>query len=291
MACGQTWIGTDRSPNVLRSYGLIERIRRLGYMVDDMGNMKFPTRSVVGQQEKYKDLVGKCNQIIAETWVDVAKDYTKFILILGGDHSIGLGSVAGAMKTNPEVVVVWVDAHADINTPLTSLSGNYHGMPLGFLMGLPGTEGKFFEWLNDYPRLKPENLIYIGLRDVDDEERELINKLNIKSYNMADIDRMGIGKVMKEVIKYVDDRPMHVSYDIDACDPFFAGATGTMVRGGLSSRESHFICETLAATNNLISMDIVELNPELYIEPKSKESTYHSAISLVESCLGRVILD
>jgi arginase len=221
----------------------------------------------------------------------VAKDDTKFILILGGDHSIAVGSLAAAMKTNPDVVIIWVDAHADINTPSTSLSGYYHGMPLGFAMRLDGADEPYFQWLNDYPALKPENLVYIGLRDLDPAERVVLKELNIKSYNMSDIDRMGIGRVMKEVVKWVDDRPMHVSFDIDACDPFFASATGTKVRGGLSFRESHFICESLASTNNLASMDIVEVNPELlYVEPKSKESTYFAAISLVESCLGRDIL-
>jgi len=195
-------------------------------MVEDLGNIKFPRRSKLGEQERYKDLVGECNRIIAEKWIEVAKDDTKFILLIGGDHSIGLGSVAAAIKTNPDVVIIWVDAHADLNTPLTSLSGDYHGMPLGFAMRLEGTDGPYFEWMKNYPALKPENLVYIGLRDVEEVERNLLKELNIKSYNMSDIDRMGIGRVMKEVVKYVDDRPMHVSYDIDACDPFFAGATG-----------------------------------------------------------------
>jgi len=259
-------------------------------MVEDLGNVKFPKHSAVGQKQKYKDLIGECNRILAEKWVEVAKDESKFILLLGGDHSIALGSVAAAMKTNPDAVIIWVDAHADINTPDTSYSGNYHGMPIGFAMRLPGSEGKFFDWLKEYPILKPENLIYIGLRDVDDAERKLLKELNLKSYDMTDIDRMGIGQVMKEVIQYVDNRPMHMSYDIDACDPFFAGATGTTVRGGLTFRESHFICEALAATNNLISMDIVEVNPVLDVEAKSKESTYYAAMSIVESSLGRDIL-
>jgi len=288
---GQKWIGTDVAPDVLRSHGLTNRIRKLGFMVEDFGNMKFPKRSVVGGQERYKDLVGECNRIIAERWIDVAKDDTKFILLLGGDHSVALGSVAAAMKNNPDVVIIWVDAHADLNTPLTSVSGNYHGMPLGFAMRLEGTDGPDFEWLDDYPTLKPENLVYIGLRDVDEPERKMIKALNIKSYDMSDIDRMGIGGVMKEVVKYVDDRPMHLSYDIDSCDPFFAGATGTKVRGGLTYRESHFVCEALARTNNLISMDMVEVNPELHVGLKSKESTYFTALSLIESCVGRDILE
>jgi len=114
-------------------------------MVEDLGNIKFPRRSKLGEQERYKDLVGECNRIIAEKWIEVAKDDTKFILLIGGDHSIGLGSVAAAIKTNPDVVIIWVDAHADLNTPLTSLSGDYHGMPLGFAMRLEGTDGPYFE--------------------------------------------------------------------------------------------------------------------------------------------------
>jgi arginase len=193
--------------------------------------------------------VGQACQSIYESILPAAGK-EEFILTIGGDHSIPLGTIPAIMEKRPGTKVVWVDAHADINTPDTSGSGNMHGQPLGLLVNgvykpgvssLPG-----FEWLASC--LNPEDIVFIGLRDVDRHEKIAIRDFGIKAYTMFDIDRIGIGRVLEEVVDFVGDNNMHLSFDIDACDPFFAPSTGTKVGGGLTLREAHFVCESLADT-------------------------------------------
>jgi len=288
MVCGQTYVGTERAPDFLREYGLCNKINQCGFMVEDLGDLNLPKRSAFGPREHYKDVVGEGNRIIAEKWSAVAEDHSKFVLVLGGDQSISIGSVAASLKTNPETVVVWVDAHANLRTPLTSETGNYHEMPVAVSMRLPGTECEYFSWMDDYPVLMPENLIYIGLRYLHPTEKAIIKSKAMNTFTMYDVDERGIGQVMKEVLELIDGRPIHLSFDVDACESFYvAGGNHTPIRGGLSFRESHYICESLAETDNLTSMDICEVNPLL--DSVDKESTYHAAISMVESCLGKRI--
>lgn len=180
-----------------------------------------------------------------------------FPLTLGGDHSIGAGSLAGILKIRPNTGVIWVDAHADINTPEMSESGNMHGMPVGLLMnGVGGDPSKIpgFEWLGSEDmkdaRLDSSAIVYIGLRDVDTKEREVLREKGIKTFTMFDVDKYGIGGVMEQTLDYLlkddKDRPIHLSYDIDAVDPILAPATGTAVRGGLTYREAHYVAEATA---------------------------------------------
>jgi len=286
MVCGQTYVGTERAPEFLREHGLAESIEGCGFMMEDRGNLDFPKRSIYGPREHYKDVVGMANKQIAEEWCNVTSDPSKFVILLGGDQSIGIGSIAGSLKTNKDAVTVWVDAHANLRTPWTSETGNYHEMPVAFSMRLPGTDCKHFKWLEDYPVLKPENLIYIGLRSLHPTERAVFDSKKINSFSMRDVDERGIGQVMDEVKQLIGGRPIHLSLDVDACDAFYVSGSNC-ARGGLTFRESHYICEALGSTGNLSSMDICEVNPLL--DDVETDTTYHAAISMIESCLGKKI--
>jgi len=236
---------------------------------------------------------------IAQTTRDEAKS-GNFVLTLGGDHSVAMGSIAGVLSARPKLGVVWVDAHADINTPSTSPSGNVHGMPVAFLMRLIDVNKYHgLEWLvgpeMGVPRLDPSRVGYIGLRQVAKGERNLLRRLGIRAYDMHQVDRLGIAKVMEETLEYlvgpaVGPTPLHLSFDIDACDPSIAPSTGTTVEGGLNFRESHFICEELAKTRLLGSMDMVEVNPSLGSSRKDAGTTAKTAAGLISSALGQSVL-
>ncbi|RLO07252.1 hypothetical protein DYB28_011755 [Aphanomyces astaci] len=253
-------------------------------------------------------LVGSGLKQIADV-VEKKASEGKFCLVLGGDHTIGAGSLAGILKVHPDAGIIWVDAHADINTPQTTESGNMHGMPISFLMqGLadparvPG-----FEWLVDGPILKPEQLVYIGLRDVDSGmshvyisggdvigccERRIIKELGIKAFSMQSVDKYGIGKTMEMALDHLcgkQARPLHMSYDIDAVDPVDAPSTGTRVRGGLTWREANYVAEAVAESNMLVGLDMVEVNPSL-APGKGAAITVDMALLLIGSALGNRIL-
>lgn len=211
-----------------------------------------------------------------------------FTLIIGGDHSISIGTIPALLSQRPDTGVIWVDAHADINTPKTSPSGNIHGMSVAFLLGLIDTSSMpSFAWFK--PCLKPQDLVYIGLRDLDAGEKDVLRKLGIKVFTMYEIDRYGVGEVMRQCVEHLKMPNIHLSYDIDALDPFFAPHTGTSVRGGLTFREGNYICEALAETQRLRSMELVEMNPNLHTNLSIK-STVDTALTLVGSALGQRIL-
>lgn len=279
MSLGQPLSGTELAPTALREANLTETIEAIGWECHDYGDVTIPspviaegdgppkTRTSLAVGEGCKNISDKVAQ---------ARENGHFALTLGGDHSIAVGTVSGALRANSQTRVIWVDAHADINTPHVSPSGNLHGMPLAFLMRLcdpktvPG-----YEWLADTPRLDPRNVVYIGLRDIDETEKQLIRENNVRVFTMHDVDKYGIGKVMEMTLDYLhlnssgDGRegsrttPIHISFDIDAVDPTYAPATGTAVPGGLSYREAHYLVEEVAATRLLTSMDMVEVNPQL----------------------------
>ena len=215
----------------------------------------------------------------------------KFALLLGGDHSLSIGSILGSAAANPDLCVVWVDAHTDINTPLSTLSGNLHGMPVAVLLGLescntiPGFET--FE-----PCLTPNRVVYIGVRDLDPGEKQILRDLNIKAYSMREVELYGIARVVQMALDDVNPertRPIHLSFDIDGLDPREAPSTGTPVRGGLSFREGRFICEELNRTGLLVSMDLMEVNPA---QGTSEEVafTVSTAQSLIYHALGKSLL-
>lgn len=299
MTYGQPFHGTDSGPRLLRQAGLRTMLTTLGWRVEDVGDILVDST----QSSKPKFLSNAKNSCIVGPATAHLADLVQskvregyFPLILGGDHSIGIGSLSGILRARPDVGVLWIDAHADLNTPETSGSGNLHGMPLGLLMsGMEIDYSKYpgLEWLMDGPRLKPDAIVYVGLRDVDLPEAEAIRNLGIRAYTMHDIDRYGIGTVMDRALSHLlknnPDRPLHLSYDIDAIDPIHAPATGTAVRGGLTFREAHFVAEFVAQNGNLASAELVELNHTLSDGEGAKE-TVDLGLQIVTSLMGKSII-
>jgi len=200
-----------------------------------------------------------------------------------------MGTISGTLSTYPNACVIWIDAHADINTSETTSSGNIHGMPVSFLLGL-GPKIPEFAWVK--PVLAPSRIVYIGLRDVDSGEKRILKENNIKAFSMHEVDKYGIGKVVEMALDHVNpkrDLPIHLSFDVDALDPSVAPSTGTPVRGGLTFREGHYICEAIHETGLLVAFDLVEVNPSLS-DADSVEQTVNVGCSLVRSALGETLL-
>lgn len=219
----------------------------------------------------------------------------RFVLTLGGDHSIAIGTISGTAKAirerlGREIAVIWVDAHADINTPETSDSGNIHGMPVAFLTGLATEEADApFGWIKQEHRLNLKKLVYIGLRDVDRGEKKILKENGIKAFSMHDIDKYGIGRVMEMALAWIGtDTPIHLSFDVDALDPMYAPSTGTPVRGGLTLREGDYIAECVHETGSLVALDLVEVNPSLEIA--GAQETVRAGVSIVRCALGDTLL-
>ena len=285
---GQQLHGVELSPGLFRRAGLLRAIQNLGWKVKDLGDITISDLEdkiceVEDCTKKYKyelencEILGPMNEELCNI-VHQAALRKDFVCILGGDHGLATGSITGMLRAYENLKVVWIDAHGDCNIPETSPSGNYHGMPAAHLMGwMSEGELKGFDWFQ--PLLKPENLVYIGLRDVDDGEKALLQKHNIKCYSPYDIEKLhGISNVMDEVCEYLEieegqRNPVHISWDVDACDPEFMSGTGTRARCGLTLRESHFILKRLWLTKNLVSMDMVEVNTLL--EEDQDRETLH----------------
>jgi len=282
---GQPKGGVDLGPAALRESGILSAVTQLGWKIVDDGDVQIIPK-VNSRVNKLKDphWVGAvCKQVAV--YVEDRVKAGEMVLTLGGDHSIATGSIAAVLSKRPDTLVVWVDAHADINTPDSTDSGNIHGMPVAFLAKIAG-EVPGFEWLKDKPLLTPARIVYIGLRDVDDGEKVLLRDLNIKHYWSSDVARLGITTVMDEIIAYSKDLPIHISFDIDALDPNYAPATGTPVRDGITLADGKHICERIAATGRLVSMDMVEVNPTLS-DHDGAGVTHESAIQLVKAALQR----
>ena len=294
---GQPLDGVERGAAEMKAAGLRGKIAALGYRVHEHPAIEVHRPTVhdpvspIGGRNAYA--VGVTAARIAEATAAAAAA-GHFVLTLGGDHSIAMGSLGGILRARPEVGVVWVDAHADINAPETSPSGNVHGMPLSFLMKLvdaarvPGCE-----WVAELPRLAASSLVYVGLRDLDVAEKRFIKTLGLRAYTMHDLDRYGVGKVMEMGLDYLagtKPRALHLSYDIDAIDPTVAPSTGTSVPGGLNYREAHYVAEACAESGLLGSMDVVEINPDL-VPGAGGMATVAMGVELVQSALGKSILE
>ncbi|MCS6808150.1 MAG: arginase [Bacteroidota bacterium] len=284
--------GVDMGPSALRIAGITRKLQALGYTVIDDGDI--PVRTLETEHEgatnlKFLDEIVRATSILAER-VEQALDSNRFPLILGGDHSMGIGSLGGVAahcrKERKRLGVVWIDAHADMNTPETTPSGNIHGMPLAVAMGYG--DRRLCAIGGDFPKVAPENVVIIAARDIDKGEVELIKRLNISAYTMFDVDKRGIYPIIAEVVnklrEHVDH--VHVSFDLDSVDPFVAPGVGTPVPGGLSFREAHFIMEYLAETHMVNSLDVTEVNPIL----DTRNSTAIFATDIVSSCMGKRIL-
>ena len=286
MDMGQNRRGVDMGPSAIRYAGLQEHLQRLGYTVYDCGNLDVPVVEEVTEREpnaRYVEAVAEvCNRIYQEILTCMAED--DFAIVLGGDHSISIGSVAAMARRRP-TGVIWVDAHGDFNTPETSPSGNVHGMPVAALIG----QGALSLVNVGYAgaKLQPSQIVMIGVRDLDPEERARLAESHISVFTMTEIDEHGIAEVTRRALDRLNFMDvLHVSLDMDALDPEDAPGVGTPVRGGISYREAHLLMEILAHSGKVRSLDIVEINPIL----DERNQTAETAVALAASLLGKRIL-
>lgn len=289
MDLGQMRRGVDMGPSAMRYANAIERLDKLGYDVKDLGDIPIGQALTSNQDEdvSVRNLqpVIEVARVLAHVVNDILKK-NRFPLILGGDHSISIGTMAGIAKNYNNIGVIWYDAHGDLNTPETSPSGNIHGMPLATSLGFGHPK---LTHLGGYrPKVKPEHVVLIGARDLDEGEKELIHQHSIKVYTMHEIDRLGMTKVMEETIAYLKERTdgVHLSLDLDGLDPLEAPGVGTPVLGGISYRESHLAMEMLAESNIITSAEFVEVNPIL----DEKNKTAEVAVALIGSLFGEKLL-
>lgn len=288
MDLGQMRRGVDMGPSAIRYAGINERLKPLFSEIHDMGDIPIGRPEVVVDKEsnlRNLDLVAEKNTLLAEK-VDQAVNEGWFPLVLGGDHSIAIGTLAGVAKHYQNLGVIWYDAHGDLNTAETSPSGNIHGMPLAVSIGLGHP---LLTNIGGYaPKVKPENVIIIGARSLDEGERILIKERGIKVFTMHEIDRLGMAKVMEETIAYLKERTdgVHLSLDLDGLDPSECPGVGTPVMGGISYRESHLAMEMLEESKLITSAEFVEVNPIL----DEKNKTASIAVGLMGSLFGEKLL-
>jgi arginase len=292
MDLGQSRRGVDMGPSALRGAGLQTSIKKLGLQVEDIGNLsvKQPEEMPVGEKR------AKYLQEIAETCADIAAAAEKSLsegflpLVLGGDHSIAAGVAAGVAnyfrKDKRQIGYLWLDAHGDMNTPESSPSGNVHGMPLAAIMGYGAPE--LVDLLGFKPKAEPGNIVIVGARDLDAQERKIVKKSGIHVFTMRDIDERGMREVMADALKYAmdDTAGIAVSLDMDFVDPADAPGVGTPVRGGVTYREAHLAMEMIADTESMVSLEVVEINPIL----DEHNRTALLGVELVLSGLGQKIL-
>ena len=273
-------------PSAIRNAGLEERLKNLGIEVVDCGNVLAEIPEVASVEDKHArylpEILATCGQIAARV-ADIARD-GQMPLVLGGDHSIAMGTLAGLASVHGTGGVLWVDAHGDLNRPNTSPTGNVHGMPLAAALG----ECDFaIEGIQGPPWVDPKHVALVGVRSLDPGEKDLVRRLDLAVFTMADIDRRGMPEVMDEAIAVVKGADfVHLSLDVDVCDPEIAPGVGTPVRGGLSYREAHLAMEILAEAELLTSLEVVEVNPIL----DHAGETGALAVELAASALGARIL-
>ncbi len=289
---GASMAGVDMGPAALRVAGLIERIEELGYQVRDTGDLRLErpqTRPQPDEKLKYlKEISTACEHLAADVHKIMAAG--ELPIILGGDHSIAVGSISGVaayVREQQETLgLIWFDAHADMNLPETTPSGNIHGMPLSALLGYGAPE--LTNVAGFAPKLDPKFCAHVGARDIDRGERELIRKLGMRFFTMREIDERGMGACMDEAIAIASQASggYAVTFDVDALDPGDAPGSGTLVRGGLSYRESHLAMEKIAEAGGMRSLEVVEINTALDVNNKTAEL----GVELILSALGKTIL-
>lgn len=288
MDLGQMRRGVDMGPSAIRYAGINERLRPLFDEVHDLGDIPIGRPEVNVDKEsnlRNLDLVAEKNTLLAEK-VDEVIQAGSFPLVLGGDHSIAIGTLAGVAKHYKNLGVIWYDAHGDLNTAETSPSGNIHGMPLAVSIGLGHP---LLTDIGGYaPKVKPEHIVIIGARSLDEGEKILIKEKGIKVFTMHEIDRLGMAKVMEETIAYLKKNTdgVHLSLDLDGLDPSDAPGVGTPVMGGISYRESHLAMEMLEESGIITSAEFVEVNPIL----DEKNKTAQAAVALMGSLFGEKLL-
>src|SRR5579862_3757615 len=285
--------GVDMGPSALRIAGLGERIASLGRTVVDKGDLPAPiaeTQEAHDERKKYiREIANVCQKLYQTALESFAEGALP--LVLGGDHSLAAGSVAAAAewarKTRElPIGLLWVDAHGDMNTPATSPSGNVHGMPLAALLGPEPSElSQIGGWS---PKVLPARTVLLGVRNLDDREKSAVRESQVHVFTMKDIDRQGIASIAEQAVSLAGNQTagIHVSFDLDVCDPMIAPGVGTPVRGGLNYREAHMVMEIVADSGLLTSLDMVEVNPTLDMQ----NTTAELGTELVLSALGMKIL-
>jgi arginase len=283
---GQGRRGVDMGPSAIRYAGLEERLTSLGFVVRDHGNVETyvpEATALVDERARFlPEIKRTCERIAAK--VVEAVDGGTTPLVLGGDHSVALGTLGGLASALGPGGVLWIDAHSDINTPETSPSGNVHGMALGAALGLGGDAFSSDSW--PLPAVDPKRVALVGVRQLDDGERRLLRDAGVRVFTMSEIDRIGVERAMREALDRVaGPNFVHVSLDLDALDPEIAPGVGTPVRGGLTYREAHLALELAAESGLAGSLEVVEVNPILDRE----NTTALTAVELVASALGKTI--
>jgi arginase len=289
---GQSRRGVDMGPSAVRVAGLEARLEAIGHTVEDAGNVAvaLPEQKKEGAAHaKYlKEITATCTN--SADLVLKTLEAGKVPLVLGGDHSVAAGTVSGVAKyfrrKNQKIGLIWIDAHTDMNTPDTSPSGNVHGMPLAALMGLgPSELGNIYEFS---PKVDPENCVLVGIRDVDNFEKENIRKAGVQVFTMRDIDERGMRAVMEEALSLAGNGTAgyHVSLDMDWIDPEDAPGVGTPVWGGATYREAHLAMEIISDHGRMLSFEIVEVNPVI----DEHNQTADLAVELALSAFGKKIL-
>jgi arginase len=284
--------GVDMGPSALRIAGLGEQIAALGRDTIDQGNVAAPIRELAREgdaRKKYIDeIAAVCRRVHAITRASL--DAGALPVVIGGDHSVAAGSVAASADavrawTGKPLGMIWVDAHGDMNTPDTSQSGNVHGMPLAALLGQAPEE---LSSIGTSPSLRPEHTVLVGIRNLDDREKDQIRAAGVHVFTMKDVDRDGIARVAERALALASAGTggLHVSFDLDVCDPSVAPGVGTPVRGGLDYREAHMLMELVADSQRLVALDLVEVNPTLDV----RNTTAEFAVELALSALGKRII-
>ena len=284
--------GTDVGPSALRIAGLGDHLRRLGFSVareEDIPAPAMETQSIDSKKARFKpQILQVCTHLANE--VKRHLEEGAFPLVLGGDHSIAMGTFAGTSSyfrdRGQSVGLLWFDAHGDMNIPGSSPSGNIHGMPLAHLLGKGDDDLKNI--LGFSPKVNPENVALIGIRDIDAGERKIIKKSGIHAFTMREIDEVGMAEVAQRALRVVNDGTdgFHISFDVDGCDPTVIPGSGTLVPGGVSFREAHLLMEYCADDGRMVSMELVELNPFL----DDKNVSAERALQLILSAMGKSIL-
>ncbi len=285
--------GVDMGPSAFRIAGLGERIAGLGYTVVDKGDLPAPipeTQDLRDERKKYiRDIARVCTKLYQTAGQSF--DEGAMPVVLGGDHSLAAGSVAAAAdwaakSRHLPIGLLWVDAHGDMNTPATSLSGNVHGMPLAALLGPEPSELARIGATS--PKVQPAHTVIIGVRNLDEREKVAVRDSHVHVFTMKDIDRQGIASIVEQAVNLAGNGTagIHVSFDMDVCDPAIAPGVGTPVKGGLNYREAHMVMEIVADSGLLTSLDLVEVNPTLDLQ----NTTAQLGTELALSALGMKIL-
>jgi arginase len=289
---GQDRRGVDMGPSAVRVANLNGRIAELGYTVEDWGNVPVEQKESWPEGEanaKYlAQIAAACNALSLRVEEALGGGFVP--IVLGGDHSVAVGTVSGAghhfRARGESIGLIWLDAHADMNTPDTSPSGNIHGMPLACILGMGSAE---LTDLRGYrPKVDPRNTVIVGLRDVDQLEKPHVRDSGVRAFTMRDIDERGMRNVMDEAMRIASDgvRGFHLSLDMDFVDPAHAPGVGTPVRGGATYREAHLAMEMICDSRRMVSMEIVEVNPVI----DERNRTAELAVELAMSGLGKRIL-